>query len=196
MLFDDVEVLDFAGPFEVFSRTRLVPGLESRKSEETAPFVVSTVAESPRLVTAIGGLEVKPRFTFRDVPSIDLLVIPGGWGTRRLLGHEPVLQWIRDAAARANVVTSVCSGALLLAQAGLLRGRRATTHWGALDALAALDGSIEVQREARVVHDGVITSAGVSAGIDMSLSVVELLHGAAVADDAARYLDYARPLAR
>jgi transcriptional regulator GlxA family with amidase domain len=192
-IFDGVEVLDFAGPFEVFSRTRLTPGLESRKSDETAPFVVSTVAEAAGLVTAIGGLEVKPRFTFRAAPPIDLLVVPGGWGTRPLLEREPVLQWIRDAAARASVVTSVCSGALLLARAGLLRGRRATTHWGALDALAALDGSIDVQRDARVVHDGVITSAGVSAGIDMSLSVVALLHGPAVADDTARYLEYVRP---
>ena len=189
-VFDAVEVLDFAGPFEVFSRTRLTPGLESRRSDETAPFDVSTVAESPGLVTATGGLQVKPRYTFHDAPGIDLLVIPGGWGTRPLLEREPVLAWIRDSAARAKVVTAVCSGALLLARAGLLRGRRATTHWGALDALAALDESIDVRRDARVVHDGVITSAGVSAGIDMSLSVVEMLHGKAVAEDVARYIEY------
>ena len=192
LIFDAVEVLDFAGPFEVFSRTRLTPGLESRKSDETAPFDVSTVAEAPGLVTATGGLEVNPRYTFRDVPAIDLLVIPGGWGTRPLLEHEAVLEWIRTAAARAKVVTSVCSGALLLARAGLLHGRRATTHWGALDALAALDETIDVRRDARVMHDGVITSAGVSAGIDMSLSVVEMLHGSAVADDTARYIEYVR----
>jgi transcriptional regulator GlxA family with amidase domain len=89
-------------------------------------------------------------------------------------------------------VTSVCSGALLLAESGLLAGKRATTHWGALDALAEIDASITVMRDARVVHDGVITSAGISAGIDMALEVVEALHGAAVADDTAHYMEYRR----
>ena len=109
-----------------------------------------------------------------------------------MLDHAPVLAWIRESAAVASLVTSVCSGALLLARAGLLAHQRATTHWGALDALAALDDTIMVERDARVVHDRVISSAGISAGIDMSLAVVERLHGKAVADDTAHYREYRR----
>ena len=192
LIFDDVEVLDFAGPFEVFSRTRLEPGLESRRSEASAPFTVFTVAERAGAIRATGGLTVTPAYDFASAPIIDLLVVPGGWGTRPLLKHAPVTDWIREMSARAGLVTSVCSGALLLAEAGLLKGKRATTHWGALDALAAIDLSIRVEPAARVVKDGVITSAGISAGIDMALDVVEMLHGAAVADDTARYMEYRR----
>lgn len=191
-LFDDVEVLDFAGPFEVFSRTRLTPGLASRRSNDDAPFTVFTLAERGAPITATGGLVVTPTYDFSTAPAIDLLIIPGGWGTRPLLQHGPVLDWIRATAARARLVTSVCSGALLLAEAGLLAGKRATTHWGALDALAEIDASIAVMRDARVVHDGIITSAGISAGIDMALEVVEALHGTSVADDTAHYMEYRR----
>lgn len=191
-IFDDVEVLDFAGPFEVFSRTRLTPGLESRRSDDTAPFSVFTLAESTAPIRATGGLLVIPAHDFASAPPIDILLIPGGWGTRPLLEHTVCIDWIRTAAASAKLVTSVCSGALLLARAGLLRRRRATTHWGALDALASLDSTIDVRRSERVVHDGVMTSAGISAGIDMALAVVELLHGRHVADDTAFYMEYPR----
>lgn len=189
-IFDNVEVLDFAGPFEVFSRTRLAPGLDSRRSDDTAPFTVFTVAERAAMIEATGGLHILPHYGFADAPAIDLLVIPGGWGTRPLLEHAPVLEWIRDRASRAKLVTSVCTGALLLARVGLLHQRRATTHWGALDQLARIDATIAVQPNARVVDDGPITSAGISAGIDMSLAVVARLYGQAVAADTARYMDY------
>jgi transcriptional regulator GlxA family with amidase domain len=193
-IFDDVEVLDFAGPFEVFSRTRLEPGLASRRSEDSAPFNVFTVAERAGAIRATGGLIVTPAHDFANAPVIDLLVVPGGWGTRPLMKHAPVIDWIRGMSTTAGLVTSVCSGALLLAEAGLLAGKRATTHWGALDALAAIDPSIRVAPEARVIRDGVITSAGISAGIDLALEVVEMLHGAAVADDTARYMEYRRSM--
>ncbi|HEV7502227.1 MAG TPA: DJ-1/PfpI family protein, partial [Vicinamibacteria bacterium] len=166
-LFDGVEVLDFAGPFEVFSRTRLTPGSESRRSEETAPFEVFTVAAAAGTVLATGGLRVVPHFDFASAPHIDLLVIPGGFGTRALLEDTATLDWIRRSAAAAQRVTSVCTGSLLLARAGLLSGRRATTHWGALDQLARIDPTVTVEREARVVEDGIVSSAGVAAGIDM-----------------------------
>src|SRR5579862_2628946 len=126
LLFDGVEVLDFAGPFEVFSRTRLVPGVESRRSDASAPFNVFTVARSAGPVHATGGLCVTPQFDFAGAPPIDLLVVPGGFGTRQLLDDLDVREWIRDAANRARFTTSVCTGALLLARAGLLSGRRAT----------------------------------------------------------------------
>jgi transcriptional regulator GlxA family with amidase domain len=192
LLFDGVEVLDFAGPYEVFSRTRTVPGLESRRSDESAPFTVFTVAERAGAVTATGGLRVLPDHDFRSTPRIDLLVVPGGFGTRPLLERESVLQWIRDTAASARHVTSVCTGALLLARAGLLEGRRATTHWGSYETLARLDTSITVDRESRVVRDRIVTSAGVSAGIDMAFAMVQELCGDDVAEETARYIEYRR----
>jgi transcriptional regulator GlxA family with amidase domain len=191
LLFDQVEVLDFAGPFEVFSRTRLVPGLESRRSEESAPFFVFTVAASRAPINATAGLQVLPRYAFADAPPIDILVVPGGFGTRALMADAGVLDWIRDAAKGARLVTSVCTGSLLLAKVGLLADRRATTHWGALDLLESL-GGVRVDREKRVVDDGVVTSAGVSSGIDMAFYVVETLFGRAVAQETAHYIEYPR----
>lgn len=192
VVFDGVEVLDFAGPFEVFSRTRLEPGPGSRRTEESAPFRVFTVAASRDPIRATGGLQVIPTFALHDAPAIHLLVVPGGFGTRPLLEDEPFLQWIRARAAQATHVTSVCTGSLVLAAAGLLRGRRATTHWGALGLLARLDPTVTVEEDRRVVHDGVLTSAGVAAGIDMALDLVEHLHGRAIADETAAYIEYPR----
>ncbi|HVG07736.1 MAG TPA: DJ-1/PfpI family protein [Thermoanaerobaculia bacterium] len=192
LIFEDVEVLDFAGPFEVFSRTRTVPGPESRRSEDRAPFHVFTVAKSKAPVTATGGLAVVPRHDFADAPRIDLLVVPGGFGTRPLLNDEETLDWIRRTAAASRQVTSVCTGALLLGKAGLLEGKRATTHWAALDLLESLGTGAKVQRELRVVDDGIITSAGVASGIDMAFYVVERLCGRDVADETAHYIEYRR----
>ena len=192
LIFDEVEVLDFAGPYEVFSRTRLVPGVESRRSSDSAPFEVFTVAARAAPIRATGGLRVVPDFDFAAAPPIDLLVVPGGFGTRALLHDEVTLAWIRQTAGAARQVTSVCTGALLLARTGLLAGRRATTHWGALTLLAEVDPTIRVQPDERVVSDGIVTSAGVSAGIDMALAVVESLCGRAVADETAHYMDYPR----
>jgi transcriptional regulator GlxA family with amidase domain len=189
-LFDDVEVLDFAGPFEVFSRTRLVAGAESRRSEDSAPFSVFTVAKAAAPITAIGGLQVIPTWAWDAAPPIDILVVPGGFGTRALLRHDETLAWIRRVAASASLVTSVCTGALLLAQNGMLRGRRATTHWAAHDLLVSIDPTIQLQRDVRVVADTIFTSAGVSAGLDMAFAVVEQLHGAEVARETARYIEY------
>jgi transcriptional regulator GlxA family with amidase domain len=191
LIFDDVEVLDFAGPFEVFSRTRLVAGADSRRTSDSAPFEVFTLGRT-EVITAIGGLKVMPTYSLDAAPAIDILVVPGGFGTRALLKDEPMLAWIRRAAERASQVASVCTVALLLAQIGALRDRRATTHWAALDLLGSLDPSIVVERDARVVWDEVVTSAGVSAGIDMAFSVVERLHGREVANETARYIEYPR----
>jgi transcriptional regulator GlxA family with amidase domain len=191
-IFTDVEVLDFAGPFEVFSRTRLVPGADSRRTDDSAPFNVFTVARSHDVVHAVGGLQVLPTYAWADAPPIDVLVVPGGFGTRPLLDDDATLAWVRGQAARAAHVTSVCTGALVYAKLGLLAGRRATTHWAALDLLASLDPTIRVERDARFVRDGIVTSAGVSAGMDMSFHIVESLHGKAVADETARYIEFPR----
>jgi transcriptional regulator GlxA family with amidase domain len=190
LLFDGVEVLDFAGPYEVFSRTRTVPGSESRRSETAAPFRVFTVARMRATIVATGGLRVEPDFGFDDAPPIHLLLVPGGFGTRPLLEDRATLDWIAARSRQARLTTSVCTGALLLAKSGVLAGHRATTHHAALDLLATLHDPALVERTARVVEDGVITSAGVSAGIDLSFRVVERLCGRAVAEETAHYIEY------
>lgn len=190
LIFEDVEVLDFAGPYEVFSRTRLEPGAASRRSEATAPFRVFTVSDASGPVTATGGLKVTADFTLGTCPPIHILVVPGGFGTRPLLQDAALIDWIRHTSGQAHTTTSVCTGALLLAKAGLLEGRRATTHWGAHDLLAQTDPTVQVERKARFVDDTIITSAGVSAGIDMAFYVVEKLAGKEVARETAHYIDY------
>jgi transcriptional regulator GlxA family with amidase domain len=192
LIYDGVAVLDVAGPFEVLSRARLEPGVESRRNEEAALFDVFTVARTREPVTATGGLVLVPRHAFADAPPIDLLLVPGGFGTRPLLQDAEVVGWIRATAAKARLTASVCTGALLLARAGLLDGRRATTHWGSFGLLASLGRDITVDREARFVDDVVLTSAGVASGLDMALHVVERLFGRAVADETARYIEYRR----
>ncbi len=190
LIFDGVEVLDFAGPFEVFSRTRTEPGFDSRRSDASAPFRVYTVAPEKRDIVATGGLRVQAHFTYADAPKSDLLVIPGGFGTRALVEHSGTLDWLRHSAADAKLVTSVCTGAALLARAGLLKGKRATTHFGSYDWLASLDPTVTVEQGVRYVDDGVVSSAGVSAGIDMAFAVVAKRCGHEVAAETARYIEY------
>ena len=188
LVFPAVEVLDFCGPFEVFSVTRLD---ESRRREEPSPFEVVLVAETTMPVVATGGLRVLPDHDLAACPRLDVLVVPGGWGTRSLVNHQEVVEWIRDRSDEAELSTSVCTGSFLLGQAGLLDGRRATTHWMSLDRMRDTYPSIEVVRDQHVVEDGsMITSAGISAGIDMALRVVTRYHGEAIARATARYMEY------
>ncbi len=192
LIFDDVEVLDVCGPFEVFSRARLKPGLESRRSDDDAPFRVFCIAQSMEPVTMIGGLRILPSVSFAEKPEIDILVVPGGFGTRSLVNDSELIFWIQKNSEQATTTASVCTGALLLAKAGLLANRRATTHGAAFDLLQSLDPSIRIQRDQRVVDDGIITSGGISAGIDMAFFLVEKICGKAVADETARYMEYRR----
>ncbi len=184
VIFDDVEVLDFCGPFEVFTVTGGREGL--------TPFVVSTVAETRQTITARGGLRVEPAHSFENCPSPDILVVPGGMGTRREMNNPGMLSWLKENAQRADLMLSVCSGALLLAKAGLLEGLTATTHHGALDELRAISPGIKVDDTKRFIDNSrVIVAAGISAGIDMSLHVVARLMGHEQASETARYMEYA-----
>jgi transcriptional regulator GlxA family with amidase domain len=190
-VFRDVEVLDFCGPFEVLSVARLD---EARRRDTASPFEVVLVAETTEPVRTAGGMTVLPHTCLEDCPPLDVLVVPGGWGTRALLENRPIIDWIAARAADARVVASVCTGALLLGRAGLLEGRRATTHWWALDRMEELFPSTTVERDARFVEDGpVLTSAGISAGIDMSLVLVARLVGEDVARATAKYMEYPYP---
>ena len=189
LVFPDVEVLDFCGPFEVFSVTRLD---EARRREEPSPFEVFLVAETDGVVKATGGLRVVPDHTLATCPPLDILVVPGGWGTRKEISNRRLLDWIAERARHVETLTSVCTGSMLLGHAGLLDGRRATTHWRALDWMRQSFPTVTVEEKLHVVEDGhVITSAGISAGIDMALRVVERYHGHDIALATARNMEYA-----
>jgi transcriptional regulator GlxA family with amidase domain len=185
LLFDDVEVLDFAGPFEVFAVT------DELRSH--GAFNVYTVAALPGSVRARNGLMVLPGFTLADCPAPHILVVPGGQGTRILLGNNVLLKWIRDKSLAAEVTMSVCTGSLLLGKAGLLDGLRATTHHGALNLLREVAPAAVVEPGARFHDNGsVITSGGVSAGIDSSLHLVGRLLGEPTAAATASQMEYER----
>ena len=184
LIFDDVEVLDFAGPFEVFSVT-------GRRSEGEPPFNVYTVAEKAGVVLARNNLSINPHYTIENCPPPDILVVPGGYGTRREMNNPVLVEWIRQQATRVELMTSVCTGALVLAKAGLLDGLSATTHHGAFDLLQEIAPSTSVRRGERFVDNGfVITSAGVQAGMDMSLHIIGRLLGIEVARETAQYIEY------
>ena len=183
LIFPEVEVLDFAGPFEVFAVTNELTGFET--------FHTFTVAELPGSIRARNGLKIVPDFTLETAPPPDILVVPGGAGTRPLLRKPMVLEWIRQRARKAEVVASVCTGALVLAQAGLLNNLRATTHHENFAELAALAPNTDLVENARFTDNGqVLTSAGISAGIDLSLHIVARLLGDATAARSARYMEY------
>ena len=188
VLFDEVEVLDFCGPFEVFSVTRLH---EEKRRLEPSPFEVFLVAETLAPVTTSGGMSVLPQFAFGNCPSLDILVVPGGWGTRQQIHNEVLRDWLRSRAAEVETLTAVCTGAMLLGAAGLLDGLHATTHWRALDWMRDTFPAVLVEADQHVVADGrVFTSAGISAGIDMALQVVAKYCGEALAHATARHMEY------
>ena len=187
LIFDDVEVLDFCGPFEVFSVARPVGELD----DEHRLFQAVTIAEEMRIIRCRGGLLVQPHATISDCPPLDLLVVPGGMGTRRERRNTRILEWIAARGAQTELTTSVCTGAFLLAETGLLDGHRATTHWASVDWMRETYPAITMLADARVVDEGhIVTSAGISAGIDMSLHVVARLHGNEVAKRTARSMEY------
>jgi transcriptional regulator GlxA family with amidase domain len=169
-LFDGTEELDWAGPWEVLSYW-------SRRNPEDDVEVFTVAQDNSRPIECAKGLKVLADHSWDSAPEIDVLVLPGGKGTRALVGDEKVRSWVRSVHERARLTTSVCTGAFILADAGLLRGRAAITHWDDYDELLGIDGSIDLKPDARYVDTGdVITAAGVSAGIDMALYLIVRLH--------------------
>jgi transcriptional regulator GlxA family with amidase domain len=182
-LFPDAEELDWAGPWEVlayWAANWRDDGIE-----------VFTLAQAEGAITCAKGLRVLPDHTWRTAPSIDVLVYPGGRGTRRQLGDAAITGWLHDLAERGTLMTSVCTGALVFADAGLLDGRPATTYWDELETLRGLGNDIEIRPEDRFVDSGeVITAAGVSAGVDMALHLVARLHSVERARQVRRGIQY------
>ncbi len=186
ILFDDVDTLDFTGPLEVFAIT-------GQRATGPVPFTAATVAErqSPPITTR-SGLRITPYYTFTKAPQADILVIPGGLGARHEQRNPAMLDFIRRQAQDAELVVSICTGALLLGAAGLLNGKRATTHHHALDELASVAPECQIISGQRYVDNGqIITSAGITAGIDTALYIVQRLLGEAAALETARHLEYA-----
>jgi transcriptional regulator GlxA family with amidase domain len=188
LVFPKVEVLDFCGPFEVLVAVRLD---ESRRREEPSPFEVFLVAERDEPIEANGGLRVLPDYMLANCPPLDILILPGGWGVRQAINNENLLAWIAERGRQVETLASVCTGAMLLGRAGLLEGRHATTHGGSLNWMHEMFPNVIVEEKLRFVEDGhVITSAGVSAGIDMALRLVARHFGEDVARATAQHIEY------
>jgi transcriptional regulator GlxA family with amidase domain len=182
-LFEGAEELDWAGPWEVLS------AWSSGWPDDGVE--VFTVADGDGPVQCAKGLRVLADHTWETAPPLDVLVFPGGRGTRAQLGDEGVRTRMRGLSERGTLMTSVCTGSLVYADSGLLDGKPATTHWGSLDRLAELGDEIEVRPEDRFVDAGeVVTAAGVSAGIDMALHLVARLHSPERAREVRRYIQY------
>ena len=181
LLFDDVEELDFAGPWEVFTALR---------AAVDDSLQVLTVAERDGPVRCAKGLRVLPDHSFANAPALDVVLIPGGQGTRREVENPVLIEWLRETGRRCEWVTSVCTGALLLHEAGFAKGRRVTTYFGFIEALRAR-GDVTVLENVRYVRDGnLVTSAGVSAGIDMALWLAGQLYSPEVARQVQRAIEY------
>jgi transcriptional regulator GlxA family with amidase domain len=182
LIFDDAEELDFVGPYEVFTMARQ---LKPDGSE------VLLVAQRDGPVICAKGMRVLPHATIADCGKLDVLLVPGGQGTRREVENRALLGWIADTAKTATWITSVCTGAMLLTAAGPAKGKRVTTHWAFVETLRARKEAAEVLEHFRYVQDGnVVTSAGVSAGIDMALWLVGQIHDIPFARAVQRAMEY------
>lgn len=175
LIFDDVEILDVAGPFEVFAVTRLN---EKQRLQQSSPFKVYLISETKKQIIAIGGLRLTPDVTIGKCPELDLLIIPGGWGTRKESKNKILLNWIGNQFTNDRLIASVCTGSSLLGKAGLLDGRDATTHWRAFDFLQESAPKARILKDVRfTLTEPIFTSAGISAGIDLSLRIVSHFFG-------------------
>lgn len=181
LLFSDVEELDFVGPWEVFTMANAC-GL---------PFEAFTVSQMGGRVKCKKGLTVVADHSFETAASPDILVVPGGQGTRREVDNDNLTDWVRQAGGKAQWVTSVCTGAFLIGKAGLTVGKAVTTHWASIERLRESGFARQVVDDRRVVRDGnVITSAGVSAGIDMALALVGDIGGTEKAAEVQKWMEY------
>ena len=187
-IFDDVEILDFAGPYEVFmTASRMKARLEP---DAPKPFEVITLARNEQMVQARGGLAIQSGFNILDHPVIDVLIIPGGVVTAEL-ENKALTDWISSTSSTSTITASVCTGAFLLGKAGLLSGKSATTHWEDIQDMRAMFADVDVLAQKRWVDTGqIVTSAGISAGIDMSLYLVARLESEDLARKTARQMEF------
>jgi transcriptional regulator GlxA family with amidase domain len=193
LIFDQVELLDVAGPFEVFSVTRLNEK-EKVQGEWSSPFKVMLVAEKLDEITTIGGLRLNPDVSFDTCPRLDLLIVPGGWGTRSEVNNDKLLKWIRNKSMHTKITASVCTGSSVLGKAGLLDERESTTHFQAFDFLRHTAPKTRIREDVLfTLTEPIFTSAGVSAGMDLSLRIVSHFFGTEVGMATARHMEYPYP---
>lgn len=191
VVFDNVEVLDFCGPFEVFSVTRLD---EDVRYQTSSPFEILLVSEHDEAVCTTGGMKVLPNCTFSNCAPLNVLIVPGGLGARVEIDNPVILDWICKRATEVQTLASVCTGAMLLGKAGLLSGLCTTTHWRYLDWMTESFPEVKVNYSKHFIRDGnVYTSAGISAGIDMSLMIVADYFGGEISRATAKYMEYPYP---
>lgn len=185
LLFNEVEVLDFAGPFEVFSAT-------DAKENEPKPFEVMTITQDGDRIRTTGGLTVLPGYSFQTCPKLDILIIPGGIGARTVEAFNHVLlDWVRQKAQETTCLATVCTGAFILAELGMLDGKKATTHWASIDRLRQTYPHITVLENVKFVDEGhILTAAGISAGLELSFHLVEKILGTDAARRTARRMEY------
>lgn len=182
-LFNDIELLDFAGPYEVFSVTS--------ELNDYGLFKVFTITQDGNSVKSVNGLTVVPDYSFKNHPAIDILVIPGGVGTKREMNNPAVLAWLQRNHQTAQITFSVCSGARLLGKLGLLDNLEYTTHHEVIPELREIAPRAIINQERRFIDNGkIMTSGGISAGIDLSLHVVEKLYGREVKEKTMAYMEY------
>ncbi len=182
LIFDEVEVLDFCGPLETFSVINDVSDIQTN---------VFTVAKKATIVHARSNLKVQPNYSFSDHPTLDILIIPGGNGTRKLMNDEETLKWIYTQHIDTQYIMSICTGALLLAKLGLLLEMKATTHHTCFHLLEEIDPTITIIKGQRFVDEGkVLTSGGISAGIDLSFYMIEKIWGNDLAEQVAKEMEY------
>jgi transcriptional regulator GlxA family with amidase domain len=194
LIFDQVELLDVAGPFEVFSVTRLNEREKGEGEWSSSPFRVILVAEKLDQVSTIGGLRLSPDVSIDTCPNLDLLIIPGGWGTRKEVNNHKIIKWIADRSVESKITASVCTGSSLLGKAGLLDGRESTTHFQAFDFLRQSAPNTKIREDVLfTLTEPIFTSAGVSAGIDLALRIVSHFFGEEVGMATARHMEYPYP---
>lgn len=183
LLFDDVELLDFAGPYEVFSVT---DELNDHKL-----FNIFTISETGEKIKAINGLSVLPDYSVKNCPAVDILVLPGGDGSKQVINNPYLMKWIFEKNEKSKITFSVCSGARILAKLGLLDNKKFTTHHKVIDDVLEIAPEAIIKKKKRFVDNGkIMTSAGISAGIDLSLYIVEKLYGSSVKERTMVYMEY------
>lgn len=182
-LFDEAEVLDFTGPFEVFSVTSELNNLELLK--------VFTISENGQLVKSVNGLKVQPDYSFENHPEINILVIPGGVGTKIKMKDQNVLNWIKDTFDNSEITFSICSGSRILGALGLLDNIESVTHHEVIEEMKTIAPSAKIRDDLRFIDNGkIMTSAGISSGIDISLHVIEKLFGKEIKNKTIKYMEY------
>ncbi len=183
LMFNEVEVLDFAGPFEVFSIT---------EKDNQKLFRVTTISEKGEIIHARNGLKIQPDLSFNHELELDILIVPGGYGAEEVeIKNKKVIEWIKMQKERVKIIASVCTGAFLLAESGILDNKNATTHWMDISRLENEYPKITVIKDTRFVdEDDIITSGGISSGINMSFHIIKKLFGYQIAEMTAKRMEY------